>query len=181
MDACADPHAWRDLMSNHLQRYPAMEIPDALKLLQQAAAGSEHAALDPASAEAWMEREWSTMAGGPTEPMIDTLGVGGQFARVHLRPYRDNGGAPAQLTAAFVATANAERADTGVLGCALIAVAAAVPWDSARWRAEVAAWAKVGYPAMHHSPGYESAYRPAYRVVAVSKIPVIPDPEANRP
>jgi hypothetical protein len=168
-------------MSTHLQRYPAMDIPDALKLLQQATTGSEHAVLDPASANAWMEREWSTMADGPAEPLVDTLGAGGQFARVHLRPYRDNGGAPSQLATAFVATANTEGTDATALRCALVAVTPSVPWDSAGWQAEVAAWAEAGYPAMHHSPGYESAYRPAYRVVAVDKVPTLVDLEANRP
>lgn len=179
--ACQDAQEWRELLSQHLRRYPAMEIPDALKLLQQATMGSEHAVPEPASAEAWMAREWATMADGPAEPMVDTLGAGARFARVHLRPYRDHGGTPAQLTAAFVATANAGRADSSALDCALVAVAGVIPWDSTRWHREVQAWARTGFAAMHHSADYEAAYRPAYRVVAVDKIPATPDPELRSP
>ena len=139
-----------------------MDIPDALKLLQQATMGSEHAAPDSASAATWMDREWRVMGSGPAEPMVDTIGT---FARVHLRPYRDAGGDPAQLTHAFVTTANAVRGDTAQLACAIAAVTSVVPWDSVQWRTEAEVWARAGYPAMHHSAGYEAAHRPAYRVI----------------
>lgn len=165
--SCPDGEPWQALLTSHLQRYHAMDIPDAFKLLQQATTGSEHAVPDPASAANWMEREWNAMGNGPPEPMVDTLGVDAGFARVHLRPYRDAGGDPTHLTQAFVATANAATGDTALLGCALAAAASVVPWDSAQWRTESEVWARAGYPAMHHSAGYETAHRPAYRVVGL--------------
>lgn len=166
---CSDPGPWRALLESHRARYHAMEIPDAFKLLQQATMGSEHAAPDSADATAWMEREWSGLGDGPEEPLIDTLGRHGRYARVHLRAYREAGGDPARLTAAFVATANAATGDTTQLGCALDAVAPVVPWDTAHWRAEATTWRRAGFPAMHHSPGYEAAHHPAYRVIVVER------------
>jgi hypothetical protein len=166
---CGDPQPWRALFESHQRRYHSLEIPDAFKLLQQAAMGSEHAIPDSASATAWMQREWASLGDGPPEPMVDTLGSGGTFARVHLRPYRDAGRDPAQLTAAFVRTANADRADTALLTCAVEAVVPVIPWDTAQWRTEAATWARAGYPAMHHSPGFDSAHRPAYRVVRLDE------------
>ncbi len=146
-----------------------MEISDAFKLLQQATMGSEHAVPDASAAAAWMEREWSTLGQGPVEPMVDTLGRRGRYARIHLRAYRESGGDPARLTAAFVATAASATGDTAQLGCALDAVAPVVPWDSAQWRTEATTWRRAGYPSMHHSPGYEAAHHPAYRVIAVER------------
>lgn len=167
---CPDPVPWQAMLASHHARYPDMAIPDALKLLQQATMGSEHAAPDSTSAAAWMDREWNTLESGPQELIADTLGQAGRFARVHLRPYRDAGGDPARLTAAFVATGHDVAADSTALRCAIDAVTATVPWNATEWRAAAGQWAQDGYPAMHHSPGYESAYRPAYRVVSVDRV-----------
>ena len=150
-----------------------MDIPDALKLLQQATTGSEHAVTDMASATAWTAREWSTMGTGPVEPIIDTLGANGRYARVHLRPYRDAGGNPEALTTAFIAAANQSPPDTALLACAIAAVTPTVPWDSTRWRTDTERWQRSGYPAMHHSARYEAAHLPAYRVVRLEDVPTL--------
>lgn len=164
---CHDVVAWTTLLEHHLSRYPEMEMTDALKLLQQAVTGSEHAATDSANAAAWMRREWAGLGAGPPEPLIDTLGLQGGFARIHLRPYRDAGGEPARLTALFLATSRAAP-DTARLGCVLNALSNVVPWDAALWRDAVARWRAAGFPAKHHSAGYEAAYLPAYRIVKVT-------------
>lgn len=168
---CPDPAPWKELLSAHRARYPALATADALKLLQQATIGSEHAVRDTGAVQAWMDREWNTMETGPAEPIVDTLGRGGRYARVHLRPYRDAAGDPALLTAAFIATANRARTDTTVLACAIAAVTPIVPWDSAEWQGELARWRTAGYPAMHHSAAFDSAHRPAYRVVHLEEVP----------
>lgn len=168
--ACSDPDQWRELLANHRNRYHAMEIPDALKLLQQATTGSEHAVTNVEEASAWTTREWATMGSGPDEPIIDTLGADGRYVRVHLRPYRDAGGKPEPLTTAFVATANHSAPDTALLACAIAAVTPSIPWDSVRWRTEAERWRRNGYPAMHHSAGYEAAHRPAYRVIRLQDV-----------
>lgn len=167
------------LVAAHLRRYPALDLADALKLLQQATLGSEHAVSDATAAAAWLEREWAALGEGPGEPLVDTLGEGGAYARVHLRPWREAGGSPAALLAAFVRTAREAPGDTAALECALaglelLAGRGAAPWPADSVRARRAAWAAQGYPAMHHSDGYRARYRPAYRVVAVRLLPVTP-------
>ena len=170
MAGCPDPTPWRELVTSHLERYPGMDMADALKLLQQATTGSEHAVDDSSAAVAWMQRELATMGEGPREPMIDTLGASGRFARVHLRPFRDAGGDPDLLTGAFVATSHL-TSDTALLACALHAATDAVPWDSLSWHREVERWRSQGYPAMHHSDAFTARYRPAYRVVEIEAVP----------
>lgn len=162
------------LLDAHLARYPALEPQDAYKLLHQASMGSEHAIPDRATAVAWMTREWQEMGTGPNEPLVDTLGAGGRFARVHLRPWQRASGTPEAVTDAFVGTANSARPDTAALSCALdalVAWAPAVPgWDADSVRALVRAERLAGYPAVHHSRVFAAQVRPAYRVVALPLI-----------
>lgn len=108
---------WQALIEDHLRRYPGLEVADLYKLLHQATEGSEHAVRDRASAAAWLDREIRTLGPGPesAEPMIDTLGRGGRYARIHLRPFLAAGGDPARLLEAFLATAGDGAARHGTL------------------------------------------------------------------
>lgn len=153
-----------------------MELDDAYKLLHQATMGSEHAVPDRAGPAAWMQREWAEMGDGPAEPLVDTLGATGRFARVHLRPWRAAGGSPATLVDLFVETARTATPDTIGLRCALgaldsLARTGGVPWPPPAVEAMIGERRAAGYPAVHHSEGYEAAVRPAYRVVSLRLIP----------
>lgn len=178
--ACSD-QARRNigaLILAHHARYPEMQIADAFKLLQQATLGSEHAVRDSTVPMRWMDREWSALGEGPAEPLVDSLGVGGAFARVHLRPWRTTGKPPADLVNAFVATARESKPDTAALGCALaeletLAREGKVPWDADSVALQAQQWQAKRYPAVDHSLEYKSRYRPAYRVVARSLLPAL--------
>lgn len=170
---CALDSAWAALMRAHLARYPAMQPADAYKLLHQATLGSEHAIRSREMAEQWLAREIATLPAGPAEPMVDTLGTGGRFARVHLRPFLAAGGSPDALLNAFVLTAATATRDTAQLGCALEVVRRLVAERETTWAADSVdrlfrEAAAAGYPAMHHSDAFEAGYRPAYRVVSVT-------------
>ncbi|MEP6591206.1 MAG: hypothetical protein ABJC19_08475 [Gemmatimonadota bacterium] len=163
---------WSELILRHQVRYPDWELDDAFKLLHQATMGSEHAVADSTAPLRWMAREWTSMGEGPTEALVDTLGVDGRFARIHLRAWRAYGGSPDSLVAAFVQTARAVPPDTAQLGCAIAALTqlardGRVPWRATQVASEAQAWAARHYPAMEHSPRFEIEYRPAYRVVAL--------------
>lgn len=170
--AGCDTAPWTALIASHLQRYPHMQEADVFKLLHHATMGSEHAIADTAAVSAWMDREWSTMDDGPTEPLVDTLGNNGAYARVHLRAYRAAGGEKETLTRAFVETGRIAKGDTAQLSCALDAVVHmaqqhTVPWSFDTLQSRRNAWATRGYPAVSHSSGFRERYRPAYRVVAL--------------
>lgn len=172
---CPATASWTILVRTHLARYPAMQPADAYKLLHQATLGSEHAMPSRTMAEQWLAREIVSLPPGPQEPLIDTLGTGGRFARVHLRPFLAAGGVPDSLLSAFVLTASTATQDTAQLACALDAVRAMVARGETGWPAESVERlfrdaAIAGYPAMHHSKGFEAAYHPAYRVVSVTLV-----------
>lgn len=164
------------ITETQLRRHPEMGVEDLYKLLHQAAMGSEHAMTDTAGVKAWMSNELATMGEGKEEPMIDTIAPGGAVVRVHLRPWVAAGRSPDSLVAAFMRTASTFPADTARLTRYLTAAGRAVQELPARFT--IGSWSqftdslrKAGYPAIHHSPGYEQAYHPAYRVVAGPLVP----------
>ena len=152
-----------------------MQPADAYKLLHQATLGSEHAMPSREMAAQWLVREIATLPGGPAEPLVDTLGQDGRFARIHLRPFLAAGGVPDSLLNAFVRTAQEATRDTAQLSCALEAVRQMTAGHETSWPADsvdrlFGEARAAGYPAMHHSETFESAYHPAYRVVAVTLV-----------
>ena len=172
---CTHDAGWAALVRAHLVRYPAMQPADAYKLLHQATLGSEHAVPSREMASRWLRREIAELPPGPFEPMVDTLGMGGRFARINLRPFLAAGGSPDSLLAAFVRTAEVAARDTAQLACALGVVREMIAAHEVTWAADsvnrlFSDAAAAGYPAMHHSDAFSAAYRPAYRVVSVTLV-----------
>jgi hypothetical protein len=162
---------WREVIHDHLDRYPDMELDDLYKLLHQGATGSEHAVGSTEAARTWLEDELATLGAGPAEPLVDTIAPGGTHVRIHLRPYLQAGGDPEALLQAFVETANAPSASTEGLARALDAALdmardGLLPWDVARVEAHFDDLEAAGYPAVHHSAVFGLRYGPAYRVVS---------------
>jgi hypothetical protein len=151
---------------------PETRIEDAYKWLFQAANGGEHAVPDQESARAWLEQEWASLGTtAPGEPLEVPLRPDGALVRLNLRPYRDRGGAPEALLAAFLRSARAFEPDPvlfqvwwNALGEELAARPLG-PLNRAEWGRLDAAMRAKGYPAVHHSPAYAATRRPAYRVL----------------
>ena len=160
------------LLSQHLARYPRMQLEDVYKLLHQAALGPGHAVGDAAAARKRLEAEAASLGDGFGDPARDVISPDGKLARIHLRPYIANGGDLDDLSDAFVATAAAWQPSREKLekfcGClGDLAATGALPFPAG----DVVAWfdriAAQGYPAVHHSGPYSENYRPAYRVVSI--------------
>jgi hypothetical protein len=160
------------LLGQHLQRYPRMELADLYKLLHQAAMGPGHALADPGGAREALERECAALEAGGDEPTVDPISPDGRLARVHLRPYLQAQGDLQALAEAFVATPGRCPAAPDKLTkfCACLgdlAGSGTLQLDRAQLDAYFDAIRAQGYPVVHHSQAYRGAYRPAYRVVAV--------------
>ncbi len=157
-------------LEDHLLRHPAATAADAYKLLHQGVFGPGHMVHDTAAAAAYLAQELADLE--PVEhsdPLCESLGGDPAVVRIHLRPFRAAGGDPAELIAAFVASAGRVRGSAGrmeaVLGAAVEALRqggrAAMAAELDRLRAELG---PQGFPALHHSDEYREAYKPAYRV-----------------
>ena len=161
------------LLQWHTSKYPEMEVEDVYKLLHQSVAGPAHAIEDPDMARQWLDREWAGL--GPpreTEETFEPLSEDGRLVRVNLRPWRSAGLPSEAVLDAFVRTAGTVAPDTGRIRTELDAISACsdrLASGSKIPAAEVQAFfsdrERDGYPAIHHSEAYISAYHPAYRVV----------------
>jgi hypothetical protein len=166
------------LLSQHLRRYPRMELADIYKLLHQAAMGAGHAVDDAAAAWRRLEAEAARLGAGPADPLADPISPDGQLARIHLRAYLAAGHDLRALYDAFLETARARAPDPDKLakfcGClGDLGDAGGIPFTRAQVEAFMAGIAAQGYPVVHHSPAYRDAYSPAYRVVALGCLPGI--------
>ncbi len=151
---------------------PETRIEDAYKWLFQAANGGEHAIPDEESAREWLGKEWGSLGEAlPGEPLLVPLRPDGALVRLNLRPYRDRGGKPEDLLAAFLAGARAFRPDPSLFRESWIALGERLaarplgPLNRAEWNRLDAAMRPKGYPAARHSDGFTRARRPAYRVL----------------
>ncbi len=160
------------LLSQHIARYPSMQLDDIYKLLHQAALGPGHAVKDAAVARAWLEKEVAELGAGPVEPEKDLISPDGRLARVHLRSWLAAGRSLDDLNRAFVETANShpssrERLEKfcGCLGD--LAGAGGIPFAPQEVLAYFDRIAQASYPVVHHSKTYTDAYKPAYRVVNI--------------
>jgi hypothetical protein len=162
--------AFRRMLAAQVLRYPRLEIQDLYKLIFQASFGSEHAVGDLEVARGRLMHELRELPPGPEEPTADPLSPNGRIVRVNLRPYLANGGDPAALIEAFVRTGRGYRGTGATLRrywcyAERMATAGLLAFAPEALRGFFATMQAAGFPAVHHSPAYTTAYRPAYRVV----------------
>jgi hypothetical protein len=158
------------------RRYPLWRANDLYKLLHQAAMASEHAIEDEARARKWLLAEIETMGEGPDEPVVDPIAPDGLIVRVHLRPFIEENIDPEELLESFIATADRitpsevmfqKSAQTALN----LARNRKLPFQPEALQRLFDEMAGLGFPAIHHSADYESAYKPAYRVIARQLLP----------
>jgi len=151
---------------------PEVRVADAYKWLVHATRGGEHALASAFAARQWLDREWAALGPPqPDEPLWVPLAADGRIGRLNLRPYRAQGGAPEPLFAAFLASAESFDASPARFRAAWKALGRALKQNPqghltySDWRRLDREMRAQGYPALHHSPEYEQARHPAYRVL----------------
>ena len=171
--AASDPP--KEILSfatRHWATEPETRIADAYKWLFHATQGGEHAITSPDGPRQWLDDEWKTL-GKPKqgEPLLVPLVPDGSLVRVNLRPYKAAKGSKARMLGVFVASAKSFRPDRSrfvkvwsLLGERL-SHRAIGKLTLSDWRKFDKEMRPLGYPTCDHSPEYEKAYRPAYRVV----------------
>lgn len=161
---------FRRILALQFKRYPLMEVQDLYKLIHQASMGSEHALQDLGDTRNFLEREVHGLADGPDEPLQDIISPDGRIARINLRPYCASNASLEKLFEAFVRTASEFEGSTMRLRC-YCSYAERLTGESlfAFSRTEMRTFFDKmevqGFPAVHHSASYATAYQPAYRVV----------------
>ena len=161
---------------------PETRIEDAYKWILHATRGSEHAIADEAAAKRMLADEWATLGPPqPGEPLWVPLSEKPRFGRLNLRPYRAQGGDPDALLAAFLASAKAYDASPARFLRAWQALGRALKTNPqghlthAEWKRLQREVRPLGYPARHHSPAFEQARQPAYRVLTANQYRLLRD------
>ena len=162
--------AFRRIFELQFKRYPLMEAQDIYKLIHQASMGSEHAVQDLDVTRAYLEDEVNELADGPDEPIEDFISADGRMARINLRPYVASNASLESLFDAFVRTANEFEGSTMRLKryrsyAERLTGGSSFPFSSTAIRTFFDQMEAQGFPAVHHSASYATAYQPAYRVV----------------
>lgn len=165
----------RENLLEHYKKYPAIQMRDLFKYLYQSAFGCEHMVSSLQGATEYIRREnESREPCGDGE--IDLLD--GEYARVHLS-WLDRGLSAETLAKLFFASAKKEtdgeaRLKKGLKAALELAEEGLLPFSAGELETAIGQWEALGYPPVHHSEEFRRRYRPAYRVIAVRYLPLLP-------
>ena len=163
-----DRVALRQAIEYQLATYPASTLQDIYKAFYQEYFGAEHMIADTAAVRSYLNYELDRCDDQVITLYYEPLGVNGDYVRVYLNAVKDGLITPEQLLWAFLDSAKPAQHQT-------------IDWAT-KWEAivEVVDDLKPGFgqeerdplrqasqqnQAVHHSPDYNAAYHPHYRIV----------------
>jgi hypothetical protein len=162
------PDSTPALVRLHVERYPLMRVQDVYKMLYQGEFGIGHLLGDGRGARRYLLEEVATMdTTDRAEELLEPVSADGGMVRVNLRPFRRSGVAPDLLLQAMMATAAGAAGDTARFVAtwrSFVSSDASRPFDREELRLWDARVSAGDIRVAHHSPAYETAYHPAYRV-----------------
>lgn len=163
----------KDILMEHIRRYPQMQVTDAVKLLYQSEFGGGHMIANPARSLEWIKNDWKLARISPleTEPLV-LEEIGGGICRIDLNALSE-GLAPETLNQMFVKTAdrtvgtveNFEKKLEILKECCREKL---TPFGLEELQVYLDEYKAKGYPPVSHSEEYRKAYGPSYRVVSMS-------------
>lgn len=159
-----------NLTSQHIARYPNLELIDLYKLLHQSALGASHASAADDILEKEFNLEWDNLTGVHVEPAIDPISPDGKIARIHLRSYLSQDYSKDDLLTAFIRTANAQNGSQEKLkkfcNCLRdLSKAKQLPFNPEDTEAFLNDVENKDYPTLRHSNIFKKEYEPNYRIV----------------
>ncbi len=173
---------WNDrtlsrLIAGHLARHHAVTPRDVYKLLYQGVLGSEHLVGTGLSAPmadfaGRLRAEYAALPPEEDEPLWEAVRPDGELGRLNLRPFKARGGDLERLIVACWQTAGqvwGTMEEVREVWAIFVAQCRAGQWKEFSLPEVLAfsAWLEEQrYPAVHHSPAYRAANRPAYRLLA---------------
>ena len=156
-----------DILLSHLERYPAMQLEDCVKLAYQHVFGPGHLLRDSKKALKYLQDEMASCQPN-SDPLY--LPIGNGLCRVSLPACRERGIAPEQLFPLFAHAAQTVQGDKRALKNVIREIRDLIDQDALPYDMGMADYFFIRYedqryPLMHHSAAYKAAYAPAYRVV----------------
>lgn len=155
----------KDILHAHLTRYPRMEPQDVMKLCYQSEFGPGHMITEKMAP--YLYNEWQQAANTPAIPPED---IGGGLVRFHLTGQYDPAPAVPLLLQLFSRTAALHKGTREGLEKRLKSAEDCLAETKdqeflTRFREYVRQCRSAGFPAVHHSESFRSAYAPHYRLL----------------
>lgn len=165
-----------EFIQNQCARYPGLALQDLFKALYQSAFGCGHFLADEAAGLELLRREAAACTPFPGAAVEE---LDGSYCRIHLQYLQEHSLSPETFFRLFVRSAQASDGDQTALTERLVcltamAEAGQIPFSPAETAHAIADWAEAGYPPLHHSPQFRSAFAPAYRVLRREFLPLLP-------
>ena len=174
-----------DIIKEHLEKYPEMEIGDLFKLIYQNEYGGGFAASNPELSLRQIEADYEKINSSKRKPKTDLIeDIGNGFVRVNLGALNPETFPLEKLNEACIATAEKYRGNRQALRDKVKEVRDHFAefdfeFEEVTFVLFSSAMEEACYPPIDHSETYRVLYKPAYRVVKKELLEdIIPEAES---
>ena len=156
-----------DILLAHMERYPAMQLEDCVKLAHQSVFGPGHMLKDEKKALKFLKDEMASCKEND-DPLY--LPIGNGLCRLSLPACKARGITAEQIFPLFSHAAKTVQGDKREFHNTIREMKDLIDRDMLPYDPGMADYFFIQYedrryPLMHHSDAYKAAYAPAYRVV----------------
>jgi len=159
------------LLYDHYVNFPELDIQDAVKFLYQHYMGPGHLVSDESAALSRLKSEWDCITPDTDAPLFYPLGNG--LCRLNLNRCKADNLSFSDITKLFVLTARHSSSDKHALEQSL-ALITSLPFPQDEVNKYLEQYRAQGCPMVSHSTRFRQQYHPAYRVVFLHYVNVIP-------
>lgn len=159
----------KNIILEHVNRYPLIEIQDIAKLIYQSEFGGGHMISDSQMSLKRIQEEYNSLSEEALCVPSDVEIIGNGLLRIYLSCMK-HGISADVLNEMFVYSANNKKGTVAGLEEKIALVISMCQDGSLSYPTDKAieffkAWENDGYPAISHSETYRQNYHPAYRVI----------------
>lgn len=168
---------FQQLILQHLQTYPQMQIQDVYKLCYQAAMGNAHHAVDASSVRNYLHTEFGQIEPDPDQPLFEKISPPNDVVRLNLRSFKAGEGDLDHLYQVMIQSSAMFEPSLVQLMVywqwfEKMTMENSIPFSPTAIKEFTAEIQSRQFPAVHHSAVYRESYRPAYRVILKDLIDV---------
>ncbi len=164
-----------EMIINHYEKYPKLQIQDVFKYLYQSSYGCEHMVSSVETVVNYILQEYENLS---FENKFETDALDGEYCRVNLS-YMNTGLSADTLGKLFCLSAKKEADAKEKLINKISVVQKLIcekilPFPKDEFERNVKEWEDKGFAPVHHSDIFRQTYKPSYRVIASKFAPFLP-------
>ena len=157
----------KEIILEHLRKYPFMEITDLIKLVFQNEFGGGHLIKDENISLRRIQEELKSIEPNKSLPLTEDIGNG--LVRLNLAAL-DEKISPEAINLCFIASANeikgsVESFESKISVIAKLCKEGSVPFSEKQFAEYMNDYKNTGYAPVSHSEAYRKEYKPAYRII----------------